>query len=1160
MPTPADYEFGNACVELDLVSLDRVREALREVDASGGAKSLEQVLLDRKWLDAAQAGVARLRVRPSAPAFAPVPPPAAPAPGPAPAAAPGPALPWAPQIPGYTIVQKVGSGGAGDVYSARQLSMDRVVALKVLSARLAGDPKYTERFVREARAAAKLAHPNIIAVHDVGEHAGTYFMVMEFLDGPTLEKLLSQKGVLDESLVVSVGLQAARALEVARKHGLVHRDVKPGNLMLTSDGTVKLCDLGLAKQAGEGAEGKAVGTPRYISPEQAKDEPDVDIRSDLYSLGATLYHLATGQLPYSASTVRELLQKHVSEPLVPPRERKPGLGAGLNSIIVRLMEKDRRRRYQEPAELIQALESLRPAGAAAPEPAAASRPPSTGRSVASAYRRRSGGGGTGLAVFAFLAILVGGGAWMFRDRISKALEKPVRPGPSGLAGPTRRPLPSGANPNDTIPAEELEVIERYAAADPGFADLPRLLERYDAFKAKYRGQPWEAAGDAARRDYLAGAEAAAQERLRAIRAQERHLVAEEKFRDLAKLYEAFPPALRDHTPSGATAREEHAELVARIGERYTRDKAELEELIRSRKYADALHVVGEMEGYALSAQLIELAERKEALERLRKEEASSVAVEVRDRHLQLDPKLRELLATRRPREGMTLLKGAVFAAFRAEELPYVRVSSIDYAALQEAVAAAEGASDPAGAVAALGRVVVLCEAGMGDPETLAEASTAQMMLIDLRNAAALELLRRQVHDGIARTLKAPAKEKFQLATFPGDPGSFERRGTALCWVVEGKTAKELDPWTGLVEGDLLLLAARSYDDDRAKAEEKAAADPAHLLRGALAHYYARAGVLYAAKAHDLFQRASRGGVRGVKVYLSDLSGSLRDAEDRESGARLQEAKDLLAKKQWAEARAILEDLGRRGDSKFVREHRLEIESLLAQILDRLSRGADLGAAYKGKVEPLDGGRIRVTYDFENRAQVDLFETITGGGKIKGKWRLNKGCLESQAGASISSAIRWRTLLKGDVEVEYDLAVLDTVQNLSANLYYRPDSDRYYSATFGLDLVVGDMETKMLVPKACLLKHPLGFGKERAKMPAEWEKLRERFVGSPTADYALERGQKVRVKISRIGKKLSLACDGKTVFEGEDAEYTEGHLLFFADSRAQIDNLQITFKP
>jgi serine/threonine-protein kinase len=258
------------------------------------------------------------------------------------------------EIAGYRLLEKIGAGSMGTVFKAKQLSLDRVVAIKVLAPHLARKPDYVERFLREARSVAKLNHPNVISGIDVGDADGVRYFVMEFAAGMTVGALLERGGALDESRVAPIAGQIARALDHAHEAGLVHRDVKPDNILITKSGTAKLCDLGLAKDRPE--EGKALGTPNYISPEQAQGQADVDIRSDLYSFGATLYHMLTGRPPFDGNA-KVVMVKHLADKPRPPGEVDPDVSEGMQAIVLKLLEKAPADRYQSPRELIDAIDA-----------------------------------------------------------------------------------------------------------------------------------------------------------------------------------------------------------------------------------------------------------------------------------------------------------------------------------------------------------------------------------------------------------------------------------------------------------------------------------------------------------------------------------------------------------------------------------------------------------------------------------------------------------------------------------------------------------------------------------------------------------------------------------------------------------------------------------
>jgi len=268
------------------------------------------------------------------------------------------------QIPGYKILGKLGAGAMAIVYKAKQLSLDRTVAIKVLPKRFTENPEYVERFYKEGRAAGKLNHNNIVQAVDVGEAGGYHYFVMEYVEGKTLYDDISAGKVFSEDEALDVIIQVARALEHAHDRDLIHRDVKPKNIMIDTAGVVKLADMGLAREttdieAAKTEKGKAYGTPYYIAPEQIRGEMDIDGRADIYSLGATFYHLVTGRLPFMAEDPSDVMRKHLREQLVPPDHINTSLSAGVSEVIEIMMAKRKEDRYSNATELLEDLESLR---------------------------------------------------------------------------------------------------------------------------------------------------------------------------------------------------------------------------------------------------------------------------------------------------------------------------------------------------------------------------------------------------------------------------------------------------------------------------------------------------------------------------------------------------------------------------------------------------------------------------------------------------------------------------------------------------------------------------------------------------------------------------------------------------------------------------------
>ena len=259
----------------------------------------------------------------------------------------------------YELIEFAGGGGMGAVFRARDLTLHREVAIKVLSRDQAGDEETLKRFKNEAQSAARLDHDNIARVHYVGEDRGLHYIVFEFIEGVNVRQLVERRGVLPLDDAISYTLQIADALAHASKRDVVHRDIKPSNIIITGQGKAKLVDMGLARlhgfQAANAdltASGVTLGTFDYISPEQARDPRSADVRSDIYSLGCTLYFMLTGRPPFPEGTVLQKLLQHNSDDPIDPREYNPNLPDAVTTILRKMLAKDPQRRYQTPADLI----------------------------------------------------------------------------------------------------------------------------------------------------------------------------------------------------------------------------------------------------------------------------------------------------------------------------------------------------------------------------------------------------------------------------------------------------------------------------------------------------------------------------------------------------------------------------------------------------------------------------------------------------------------------------------------------------------------------------------------------------------------------------------------------------------------------------------------
>lgn len=281
-----------------------------------------------------------------------------------------------PRVGDFELLAKLGEGGMGAVYQARQTSLDRIVALKILSPRHARNEEFVQRFQQEARATARLNHPNIVAATAVGYADGYYYFAMEYVEGESLKARLLRQGALAESEVVRIGAAIAGALAHAHEAGILHRDVKPDNILIDRYGNPKLTDLGLAKlqEREDGSltkSGATVGTPHYIAPEQASGEKDLDGRVDIYSLGCSLYHAATGNTPFDAPNAAILMVKHLNEKMQHPQAHRPELSDAFCNVLDHMVARHREDRYEGMVEAAADLEALQRGD----EPAVEAQPP-----------------------------------------------------------------------------------------------------------------------------------------------------------------------------------------------------------------------------------------------------------------------------------------------------------------------------------------------------------------------------------------------------------------------------------------------------------------------------------------------------------------------------------------------------------------------------------------------------------------------------------------------------------------------------------------------------------------------------------------------------------------------------------------------------------------
>ncbi|HET8813816.1 MAG TPA: protein kinase [Solirubrobacterales bacterium] len=309
----------------------------------------------------------------------------------------------------YRLEAKLGSGGMSTVYLARDTTLDRSVAVKVMHREMSEQADQLERFRQEARAVAKLSHPNVVAVIDAGEDGGHPYIVFEYVEGETLKQRINRVGALDTQEALAHAIEIARGLTVAHSRNMVHRDIKPQNVLIDSEGRAKLTDFGISRQLeqdGMTATGRVLGTTDYVAPEQAMGHP-VDQRSDIYSLGVVLYEMLVGQVPFHADSQVGVAMKHVNEELPDVQQRRPELSAAAAMVVERATAKDPSRRYQEAGDLIDDLATALEVEAARAG-AATGEATSVLEAVPPAQGTLAGGGRRSWAAIVLLLVVVAG--------------------------------------------------------------------------------------------------------------------------------------------------------------------------------------------------------------------------------------------------------------------------------------------------------------------------------------------------------------------------------------------------------------------------------------------------------------------------------------------------------------------------------------------------------------------------------------------------------------------------------------------------------------------------------------------------------------------------------------------------------------------------------
>jgi len=470
-------------------------------------------------------------------------------------------------IPGYTFQKRLGQGGMGEVLLARQESLDRLVAIKLLPPDLAKDKVYVESFMKEARSAGKVTHENIMGAVDVGESKGRYYFVMEYVQGETVFRLVKQQKQIPEAKALDIARQVARGLRHAQQNGLIHRDIKPQNILITPEGQAKICDFGLATElksndAVKGEDEETVHTtPAYASPEQCRAEP-LDHRTDMYSLGVTLYEMLSGRRPFIASTPRELMTKQVTEQPQPPKAINPAISDGANQLVLRLLKKQKDERFTTYDELLAAFDQIakgpayktaRPAADAAPAEAADA-------PKKKLYRMIGGGAAAALLLVVILVMVLG-----------KKPPPPADPNADQAAEIQRR-------------FDDMKAIERNAKGRPG--EYATVRAKWKALEDQFAGTPHRSLFAGGRVDFEASVNAEAEAAAKDAIDEATKSLDDGHPGDAMLALRRFPAELSG-TPAGSRIASKVLEIERAADDRFRDQLASINSLVIAGKFDEA---------------------------------------------------------------------------------------------------------------------------------------------------------------------------------------------------------------------------------------------------------------------------------------------------------------------------------------------------------------------------------------------------------------------------------------------------------------------------------------------------------------------------------------------------------------------------------------------
>ncbi len=801
------------------------------------------------------------------------------------------------------LVAKLGTGGMGSVYLAEHAGLGRKVAVKILPADMCRDPEYVARFRREATTASRMEHPNIVQIFDVGQADGRYFIVMQYIDGESLSTVVENLGAMDPRDAARVAAGLFRGLHHAHEHGIVHRDVKPDNILVAKGDEPKILDFGLAIEQEASLQitkdGLVVGTPYYLSPEQARGHKATPL-SDVYAAGVTLYYLLTGKRPFTGATALAVLNKHIHEPPVPPAAENPKVPRTLSDIVLKAMAKDPKDRYPSAAAAAEDLDRF-----LAGRPVAV-KLPWRSRLPALTPRRKLalGGAGAGLLLLLILAVASSG----------DPPPPPPPPPPEAAAPPA--PAPPSADP------ALLSLLQSQKDGMKDFAAWPRILAQYDDFLTVARAADVLTLAQQRRDECVAEMKRTAAAELARLRRD----AGADPVAQLRAL-EEFPRPLQTLEELGElrrSIREERERLQERLDVRYLEDEAALDRHRTAGDLAAARDLVREMLRY--SEWLAHAREpRLQRLKRLDETELPQLERDAADRLVQAYVSIRGRVDAALLRRDHASAYAEAVRFLKESRDPQVRVPGANYDFLLSVVPDALLSDRQLGDAR-----LELGTALSGAPDEL-----PFRILTDLQDAIDLEWLLRQTAAGLRRLAREP--QELRLETF-GVSGrvTFGPRGYELrpkSGPSKGVVVRELHP------ADLVTFAAA--------AEGKTAAD---ALRndGSLAR---SGGVAYLhSKVPERWVRAEallREGERLRRAAPLFRLQKIRDLGHREAREALARARADAAQNRLDAARQAMLDLA----AQWTHDAELSLE--IAQSLSVI-----LGAELKRAQAKGDWARVK----------------------------------------------------------------------------------------------------------------------------------------------------------------------------------------------------------